>query len=338
MTEGKAGRRIAGVLLAAAFAAVVWPRSGLAEDPTAEGPPAPSAKSALVLPTRVPQALSAERATFDLLIATALQDLGFAVVDAGQTVTRLDTSASDLAKAHELYLELRFDEALEAARAVRAAHLAHGGDLLGDPSLTEAELMMVRLLLDLGDQVQAQEIAVGILEREPGLRLDPVDYPPAMQALWAAAIDKRAAMQPQEHAVEALAAIGKTADATYVVGAVAKRTPDGVDWLVLQVVPTGEGEKPSRHPMALGERGAWAKGVKLKLEERFPPPPSEIATPVVPVIPTGPTDGGKKVWYKSWWFWSSVGLVVVAGAVVGIAIGLDKDEGNSVHMDAQGTP
>ena len=335
MMGGETMRRVAGTLLAAACLAAAWPRTAIAEERPAEGPPAPKTESALVLPTRVPQELAAARATLDLLIATALQELGFAVVDAGQAVKQFDASVPDLAGARELYLDLRFEEALDAARGVRATHLAHGGDLLVDPTLTEAELMMVRILLDLGDQTQARELAVSVLEREPGLRLDPVDYPPAMQALWAAALDKRAAMQPQEHAVEGLAAIGKTAGATYVVAAVAKRTPDGVDWLVLQVVPTGESEKPSRHPMVLGERGAWARGVKLKLEERFPPPPSEIATPVVPVVPASPTDGGKKAWYKSWWFWSSVGLVVVAGAVVGIAIGLDKDEGNSIGMKGQ---
>ena len=334
MAGGETMRCVAVALLAAAFIAVAVPRATTADDQPAEGPPAPKAESALVLPTRVPLELAAARATLDLLIATALQEIGFDVVDAGQAVKRLDASTSDLAGARQLYLDLRFEEALEAARAVRATHLAHGGDLLGDPTLTEAELMMVRILLDLGDQAQARELAVGVLEREPGLRLDPVDYPPAMQALWVAALDKRAAMQPKEHAADELDALGKAAGATYVVAAVAKRTVDGVYWLVLQIAPTDEAAKPSRHPMVLGEHGTWAKGVRLKLEERFPPPPPEIAQPLVP-IPQGPIDGGKKkkVWFKSWWFWSSVGLVVVGGTVVGLAIGLDKDEGGTVSWD-----
>jgi hypothetical protein len=337
MAGGETMRRVARAFLVAVCVAAAWPSVAIADDQPAEGPPAPEAESVLVLPTRVPQALAAERATFDLLIATSLQELGFTVVDAGRAAKELDASAADLTRARELYLDLRFEEALAAARAVREAHLAHRGDLLGDPALTAAELMMVRVSLDLGDQPQALELAVAVLEREPGLRLDPVDYPPAMQALWVAALDKQAAMQPKEHAVESLAAVGRRAGTTYVAAAMAKRTPDGVDWLVLQIVPTAEGGQPSRHPMILGERGTWSKAVRLKLEERFPPPAPEVATgPLIPVVPPGPTDGGKKVWYKSWWFWGSVGLVVVAGAVVGIAIGVDKgDSSGSIGTDGQ---
>jgi hypothetical protein len=322
--------RFTGALLAAAWVAVALPRAGTAADPLAEGPPKPAAKTALVLPTRVPAAEAASRATFDLLIATALQELGFTVVDAGQAIQKLDASVPDLTRARELYLGLSFPAALEALRAIRAEILAHGGDLLGDPLLTEAELLMVRTLIDLGEAQEARELAIAVLEREPGLRLDPVDSPPAMQALWVAALDRTAAMQPREHVVDELAATARAAGAAYAVAAVAKRTPDGVDWLVLQIVPTGGTEKPSRHPMALGARGTWARDLRQKLVDRFGPPPSEVAAaPVIPIAP-GPTDGGKKVWYKTWWFWSAVGLVVVGGAVVGIAIGVDKDEGGSI--------
>jgi hypothetical protein len=325
--------RLAGTLLAAAWVAIALPQTATAANPLAAGPPKPAAKTALVLPTRVPAVEAAERATFDLLIATALQDLGFAVVDAGQAAQKLDASIPDLAQARELYLGLRFQEALAAARAIRAEILAHGGDLLGDPLLTEAELLMVRTLIDLGETQEARELAVAVLEREPGLRLDPVDSPPAMQALWVAALDRTAAMQPQERGVEELAATAKAAGAAYTVAAVAKRTPDGVDWLVLQIVPAAGPEKPSRHPMALGARGTWARELRQKLVDRFGPPPSEVAAaPVAPIAP-GPTDGGKKVWYKTWWFWSAVGLVVVGGAVAGIAAAVDTKSGGTINWE-----
>jgi len=337
MTTGTTRIGVAGALLASAIWAIAWPGTAAAEDPHSEGPPAAAAKTVLVLPTRVPDADAASRATFDLLIATSLQELGFAVVDNEKTAAALDASTPDLAQARELYLGLRFPEALEAARAIRVDILSHHGDLLCDSRLTEAELLMVRTLLDLGELEEARSLAGAVLEREPGLRLDPVESPPAMQALWVAALEKRSGMQPKEQAADDLVAIGKAAGAAYAVAATAKRTPDGVGWLVLQIVPTAGPGGPSRHPMALGARGTWARAVRLKLEERFPPPPSEVAaTPVVPVVPPGPTDGKKKVWYKSWWFWTGVGIVVVGGAVVGIAVGVDRSGGgNNGSIDAE---
>jgi hypothetical protein len=332
--------RVACLLATAALAAAFPPPAARAAEttaakPPAEGPPAPAVETALVLPTRVPQAQAAARAPLDLLIATALQELGLAVVSAGQATKRLDAPAADLAEARELYIDLKYDEALAAARAVRAAYLALGGDLLGDPTLTEAELLIVRILLDRGEQAAARELAMGVLEREPGLRLDPVDYPPAMQALWIAALDRMAAMQPQEQPVDALAALARAIGVGCVVAATVKRTPDGIDWLVIQIVPSAEAERPSRHPTVLGENRTWARSVRLKLEERFPPPPPAIAaTPVVPVVPAGPTDDGKKkVWYKSWWLWGPVLVLAVAGGAVGLAIGLDEDETGAITAD-----
>jgi hypothetical protein len=326
---GAARRRI-GIGLALGALLALAPAAAAAGAP-AEGPPEPAAKGVLVLPTRVPVDLADARATFDLLIANALQELGF-TVDAAAARRKPDGPAPELAEARELYLELRFGEALAAAQAVRDARLARRGDLLGDPVLVEAELTMVRSLVDLGDLEEARRIAVELLGREPGLRLDPVDYPPAVQALWVAALARRAAMQPDEPSAEAIAAAGRDAGAAYAISAVAKRTADGVDWLVIQIVPTAGGEKPSRLPMALGAQATWARGVQRELERRFGPPAAAMP-PGAPGVPT-PADE-KKVWYKSWWFWSAVGLVVVGGAVTGIAIGVDKGGGNSVTMDPQ---
>lgn len=315
------GRSAAALICAAWIAAVSLCAS--AAEPAAEGPPKPAGQTVLVLPTRVPIAEAASRATLDLLIVTALEELGFAVTDAGQAAKRLDASAPDLGEARELHLGLHLRESFEAARAVREAHLAHRGDLLAEPALAEVELLMMRTLLDLGERDAAFELALLMLEREPGLRLDPVEHPPAMQAVWLSALEKRAAWQPREHAPEAVAALGKAIGTRWVVAAIAKRTADGAEWLVLQIVPTGGDEKPSRHPMVLGERGTWAKGLRLKLEERFPPPPPEIAGPSVPTPPEQPPEDGKKIWYKSWWFWGAVGLVVVGSAVAGIAAAVD---------------
>jgi hypothetical protein len=32
-------------------------------------------------------------------------------------------------------------------------------------------------------------------------------------------------------------------------------------------------------------------------------------------------------WYKTWWFWTTVGVVVAAGATTGVVLGLQGEEG-----------
>jgi hypothetical protein len=318
--------------LAAALASLVAlsaPRWASAQGAAPEGPVSPS-KRALVVPTRVLSSEAGERATFDLLLTTALHDLGFAVVDAGEVVRRLDAPGPDLAQARELYLGLELDAALEAAKRARDAHRAHSGDLLDDPGLTEAEIMMMRILLDLGRREEAERLADGVLAREPELRLDPVDSPPAMQALWIAAIERRTALRPQEHEVGALAAAAREAGTEYAVAAVQKRTAGGADWLVVQIVPAAGGEQASRQPLRLGQHGFWAHEVQLALEARFGPAKSEPAPLRMP--PAAPPDGGvkKKIWYKTWWFWTTVGIVVVGGVAIGVGAWASENATNSI--------
>jgi hypothetical protein len=323
---------------AALLALLALPLPALAADPAPEGPPGPAAKRVLVLPTRVPARDAEERATFDLLLATALHELDLTVIDAREVVRKLDDPGPDLASAREMYLGLKLDAALEAAAKARAAHLAHQGDLLGDPGLTEAELMMVRILLDLGRQREAGEIAAAVLDREPALRLDPVDNPPAMQALWLAALERRGAAEPREHDVDALAAAAREAGADYAVAGVRKRTARGADWLVVQIVPATAAEKPSRQPLRLGPRGSWARDVQGALEVRFGPAKSEtVAAQAVPLPATpAPEDKKeKKVWYKTWWFWTSVGIVVVGGVAVGVGAWASSKDGLSIDYQGQ---
>lgn len=284
-----------------------------------------------MLPTRVPPADADERGTFDLLLATALQELDLSVVDAAELLRELDAPGPDLSEARELYLGLRLDAALDAAAKARDAHLAHGGDLLCDPGLTEAELMMVRILLDLGRPREAEEIAARVLEREPGLRLDPVDSPPSMQALWITALERREGTAPAEHDVDALAAAAAEAGAEYAVAGVRKRASRGGDWLVVQIVPASGPERPSRQPQRLGPRGSWARDVQSALEARFGPaaPESALAPLPLPAVPSGDRKE-KKVWYKTWWFWTTVGIVVVGGVAIGVGAWASAEDGLSI--------
>jgi hypothetical protein len=339
MREGTTRRRscrvgaLTGALASLAISSL--PLCALAEGTSPEDPPEPARKLVLVVPTRVLSSEAGDRATFDLLLATALQELGFTAIDSLEGVRELDASGSDLAAARDLYLGLKLEAALEAAKKIREAHLSRSGDLLGDPGLTDAELVMMRILLDLGQKEEAAKLADQVLAREPEKRLDPVDNPPSMQALWISAIERRVAYEPEEHDVRALAAAANEAGAAYAVACVEKRGANGAPWLVVQIAPASSDEKPSRHPLRLGLRGSWAREVQGALELRFGPLKKEAAVAPVVVPPVAPPgDGGeKKVWYKTWWFWTTVGIVVVGGVAIGVGAWASADRTNDVTSE-----
>jgi len=302
-----------------------------AQEPIAapEGPEVPVAAGeeerglgrVLVLPTRATSDGGADAATFDVLLASALQEIGFQVVDLKQdpAVVRLDEEAPALERARELYLAMSLEEALAVATGARDDYLERHGALIAGEGLREAELFIVQLLLDLGRVTEALDMAVEVLVRHPQLRLDPVRYSPAMQALWLAAIERGADREPLEPGREALAELGREIGVGWVAAAVRKRTPDGSLWLAIVLVPVDDAESSSRHSIELGPRASWARDIRSALEERFPPPPP-------PPMPPDPDPGGeepdpiveKHPWYKSWWFWTLVGVVVVGGTAGGL--------------------
>ncbi len=275
----------------------------------------------LVLATQTDAAGASDAATFDVLLATALQEIGFQVVETRTVLDKLHDGVPGLGRARELYLDLKLEEALQLATEVRDTHRARHGHLVAGEGIAAAELFMVQVLLDLGRVNEALEIAVDILVRHPQLRLDPVEYSPAMQALWLAAVERSAARQPEDPGDEELSRLGATVGVDWVAAAVRKVNPDGEVWLVIRLVPSGGAEEPSRHPVELGPRGWWARNVRLALQERFPPPEPDLPPPP-PVAPpgNGEQDKVKKtLWYKSWWFWTVVGVVVVGGTAGGIS-------------------
>jgi len=295
----------------------------------AEGPPAPAAEPAaepleereqvLVLPTRVPVGSGVDGATLDVLLASALQELGLDPRDAEVVSRELDESAPGLDAARDAYLNMNLEGALEHATAVRGAHLAHRGDLLGDDGLTEAELFMAQVLIDQGRQNEAAELAAEVLAREPSLRLDPADHSQTMLALWSATVLGQRGRDPTAPGEGELAELGREVEVDWVVvGVWREREEAGAGMLVLVVPAAGE-EAPSRHQVALGQRSRWAGAVRTALLERFPPPPPPTPPGPPPGIPSGgPGDPNGQVdddreWYKTWWFWTIVGAVVVGG-------------------------
>ncbi len=292
--------------------------------------------SILILPTRTGTEGVGDAATFDVLLASAFREVGFTVMDTGKIVEGLHVKTPDLDEAREAYLNMDIEQALALAREVRQVHLDHRGDLLGGDGLTEAELFMVQLLLDLRRVPEALDLGVEILMRHPGLRLDPVEYSPAMQALWLAAIERRAGRQPVEPSRERLAELGRSTHADWVTAAIIKRAQDDSVRLVITLVSTKPGVKPSRHSIRLGKRSWWATEIRLGLEERFPVAKPQEA--ITEKLPGGPEEGDeideKTPWYKTWWFWTAVGVAVVGGTVGGIAgYNASKSDDHTTTMD-----
>ena len=301
-----------------------------AEEPAAEaeGPPAPVAQPAeqpteereqvLVLPTRVPVEAGVDGSTLDVLLASELEELGFEVRDAEVVSAQLDADAPSLDAARDAYLNMNLEGALEHATAVRDAHLKHRGDLLADPNLAEAELFMVQVLIDLGRQIEAAELAARILVRQPDLRLDPADHSQSMLALWSATVLGQAGRNPKPPTEQELAAFGREVGVDWVVAGVWRSYDQQAASMLVLVVPTNGDETPSRHELELGPRSRWAGAVRTALLERFPPPPPPTPPVPTPGMPPGPGDPNGEVdddgeWYKTWWFWTVVGAVVVGG-------------------------
>ena len=91
----------------------------------------------LVIPTRTDAEGAQDSATFDVLLAAALQEIGFDVVELGQVTDGLRREVPSLERARELYLDLKLEEALEQATGVRDAHTSNHGDLVDWEEIAE---------------------------------------------------------------------------------------------------------------------------------------------------------------------------------------------------------
>ena len=226
------------------------------------------------------------------------------------------------------------EQKLDQAREVQRAHRDHHGELLGCAQLIEAELFSAQVLLDLGRSEEALQLAQQILMRQPGLRLDPAAYSPAMQGMWSEAVRRRQGVAPDEPDTEELADLARAAGVRQVVTATwVGSGPEG-ELLDIQVVPADVHEPPSRHRVSLGAPSFWAAAVRSALWERFPPP-----VPPTTAIPPEEADAGvvdeEPAIYERWWFWTVVGVVVVGGAAgaVGGYYASQEEERTSVTLD-----
>jgi hypothetical protein len=309
-----------------------------------EGPPRPDDDgerprekpgTVLVLPARTPPRSPVDGGAIDLLLATALQDLGFEVVDRAHVLEGFHQETPGMDQARAAYLDMRLEDALRLARAERERHMEHRGDLLRDPALEEAELLMVQLLVALEREDEAAEVADGMLEGNPGLRLDPAEYAPQVQALWASVLERRSGQPVPVPSREELRKLARLWGVDWLALAVTEGGADRKVSMALYLVPAAAEGEPSEHRTPLGTTATWGNAIRLLLLERFPPPaaPEPAAGEGGGAGPPPGAGDGAEVepppWYRRWWFWTAVG-VVVGGATAGAVGGYyaNKDPGD----------
>jgi len=296
-------------------------------------------KKVLVLPSLCSAQNSEDKATLDVLLATAFKNLDFDIVESKSVFNSFEHMGPSLALVKELYLDMQLDKALKFAEQIRQNHLNHYGNLLGETSLTEIELFLVQLYLDLEKEKKAMELAIEILDRNPELKLSPVDYSPTMQALWVKASDKHSRMQPHEFPKENMKKLGVLAKVDWVVSGIRKKAIDGIDWFIVVAISTNPKIKSSRHSIKLGLRTGWASDVYTELKKQYAPLKEKPAYVQVPLLPTNQSQSDekkeKKRWYKKWWVWTIVGVVVIGGTVGGIVAYKNRDRETGISLAEQ---
>lgn len=274
-----------------------------------------TAPRALVLPARTAVGSEIDSAAIDVLINSSLEDLGIDAIDGRRPQERCAAHAADLAEAKQRYLDLDLAGALTLAERTRDEEIAAFGDLLGCTELVETELLVVKILADLGRRDEARFAAEKILARKPGFSLDPAKYTPLVQAIWAAALERRSGVSPEVPDTSRLFALGRAVRVDWIAVGIGSSRPKGSEGESLRIVlvPTMEGASPVERSVALGASDKWASAVRRTLTEVFPESPAEAfsASGLAAVDPEGVDD--KPPWYKSWWFWTVVGVVVVGG-------------------------
>ncbi len=270
----------------------------------------------LVLPARTNPGSEVGSSVIDVLLTSGLEDLGVDVVGKRKKRQNCRRGAPKMDEARSSYLDMELETALDQADEVRKNQLNAHGDLLGCSDLTEAELFMVQVLLDLGRKKEATMLAEQILARQPLRRLDPGKYTPAMLALWDDVVRRKVNADPAVPDSKRLFEVGREAGVEWVVMGTCAGSGKGEDRLSVLVVPVDKEGPTARHVVTLGTEGQWATSVRAALATQFPPPLDETSNadgPAMPIADTSTKQDTKKKWYKSWWFWTAVGAVVVGG-------------------------
>jgi len=277
----------------------------------------------LVLPTITDSETGLDATTFDVLLAANFKALNFDVVDEKAVVEGYHSDETNLDAAREAYLDMRLEEALVIAEKIRDDHLAHHGDLLSDKRFVAVNIFIVKLLLNLDRAVEATNLAIKILCRHPSLKLDPEQYAPSMQSLWLFAVKRLGDQCSFLPAEDEMIEIGREVGVDWVAAAIRKTNHNGKDLFIVLLVPTSSSEHSSRHSVVLGTSAEWTEDVRRALQQKFPPAKAVVASDVSLVSPQKEATFStvdKDKWYKTWWFWTGVGVVVLGGVGLGIGI------------------
>lgn len=326
---------------ASAFALIFAAAPALGEDTSAQPslPPKPeasAAKEVLLVPSRTGTRTEIDRTAIDILLRTAIERFDVRLIMQAPRTQACGQHGEALSRIQSAYLDMNIDKALEQARALRASIEADFGDVFDCDALTQAELLSVQMLLDLEQASDAEKLAQRILARRPLLSLDPVEYPPKMQALWARLARSDAPIAPKRPSTTRLRRLSEAHGARFVVFGRAFRQ-EGRDVLEVTVIDATVSE-PTRALVPLSASSPWMADVRSALSQILPsaqvpqaeeapdsPPSLDLGVPIPPR--DDDVDEASPPFYKRWWFWTAVGIVVVgaaAGAITAYSVANHK--------------
>jgi hypothetical protein len=267
-------------------------------------------------------------------------------------------AADALAAGRSLWRSFEYEDAIVQLQAVLNDPSASAAQRL------EALELMSVLHLTLRRDAQAQETFVRLLNLDPGHNLTDPGYPPRVQEFYANArrafipqisieiepvvpsaipdsgtLALTAVISGDSQGVERALAFVRTAGETSYRRALMRRQ-DGNEFTAdVPTPPQGrdleyyfEVQAPSGH--VLGRLGSDSDPRTLAASGSAPPPGSAWSSTPSPGTATPPTTEQpdttetprvSRPWYRTWWFWTIVGGVVVTGTAVGLGVGLQED-------------
>lgn len=334
---------IAGILsLSLASPSIVWAQDSPPvpdfETQQQEGPPrsVPPAGAVLLLPTLVQGDAPSSRAAMDVLIRSALEDLRLPTASPSLRSGACGQGQDENVEAHTAYLDMDLDEALAVAQKAQEVLLGSDALLWACPELDAVEMFMAQIYLDTGRDPEAREMMAQVLARGTGANPDPGKYTPAFRSLWYQTAEELGGARFRDPDVRGMARLGAAMGVEWVVSPCLVSSKTQREALHLWVVSTSkEPVVTSEATVILGASGGWSAAVRQALSPFF----LEVVEDSSELFLEQPSEAKKvavqKPFYRRWWFWTAVGVVVVGGAAVaiGVALGSQEPEPTTVKVD-----
>jgi hypothetical protein len=281
----------------------------------------------LLLPTLGPADGSVSRAAIDVLLKSALEDLKLPTTSPSLRSGACRQGQDEIVEAEAAYLDMDLDEALALARRAQEALLGSDALLWACPELDAIEMFMAQILLDTGRDPESGEMMAQVLLRGTGVAPDPGKYTPAFRSLWSRTAEKVGEASRPEPDARSMGRLGAAVGADWVISPYLVSSKTRREALHLRVVSTSK--KPvdaSEATVVLGALGGWSAAVRQALYPFF----AEVAEDSRPAFLDQTSEvvepATEKPFYRRWWFWTAVGVVVVGGAAVAIGVALANRE------------